>query len=89
MLAALTIYLLQMYDFINLGKQQNVELLFSISIRNQSKARVSLAQPFRQSGKKVPLTVTLNADVTEIFKTLEAVNNPLCALISAIPKTER
>jgi hypothetical protein len=37
---------------------------------------------------EVTLTVNLDADVAEVFKTSEAVNNALRALLSAIPKTE-
>ncbi len=37
--------------------------------------------------RNVGLIVTLDADVAEVFKTSEAVNNALRALLSAIPKT--
>lgn len=36
-----------------------------------------------------PVTVTLDPDIAEVFKTSEAVNNALRALLSAIPKTAR
>jgi hypothetical protein len=35
---------------------------------------------------KAAVTVTLDADFAEVFTTLEAVNNTLHALLSAIPK---
>lgn len=41
-----------------------------------------------QTGK-APVTVTLDPDVAEVFKTSEAVNHALRALLSAIPKTAR
>ncbi|MEH2424866.1 MAG: hypothetical protein V7K48_29380 [Nostoc sp.] len=44
---------------------------------------------FASQQEKAPLRVTLDADVAEIFKTSEAVNNALRALHSAIPKAER
>ncbi|MBN3907178.1 MAG: hypothetical protein HWQ35_11625 [Nostoc sp. NMS1] len=51
--------------------------------------RKALPNRFASQQEKAPLTVILDADVAEIFKTSEAVNNALCALLSAIPKTER
>ncbi len=51
--------------------------------------RKALLNRFASQQEKAPLTVILDADVAEIFKTSEAVNNALCALLSAIPKTER
>ncbi|MBD2680383.1 MULTISPECIES: hypothetical protein [Nostoc] len=46
----------------------------------------ALPNSFASQGKKAPLIVTLDADVAEVFKTSEAVNNALRALLSAIPK---
>ncbi|MEH1865157.1 MAG: hypothetical protein V7K69_09115 [Nostoc sp.] len=51
--------------------------------------RKALPNRFSSQQEKTPLTVILDADVAEIFKTSEAVNNALRALLSAIPKTER
>lgn len=48
----------------------------------------SKARPnrFATQTDKSPVTVTLDPDVAQVFKTSAAVNNALRALLSAIPK---
>ncbi|MBW4688213.1 MAG: hypothetical protein KME40_24775 [Komarekiella atlantica HA4396-MV6] len=51
--------------------------------------RKAKANRFASQEEKFPLTVTLDPDVAEVFKTSAAVNNALRALLSAIPNTAR
>jgi hypothetical protein len=46
------------------------------------------AKPNRFAIKSTPVTVTLDADIAEIFKDSLAVNNALRAILSAIPHSQ-
>jgi hypothetical protein len=46
------------------------------------------AKPNRFAAKPVPITVTLDADIAEVFKDSTAVNNVLRAILLAIPHSQ-
>jgi len=46
------------------------------------------AKPNRFAVKSTPITVTLDADIAEIFKDSIAVNNALRAILLAIPHSQ-
>ncbi len=48
-----------------------------------SKAKIN-----RFAIKQAPITVTLDADIAEVFKDSEAVNRALRAILSALPNTQ-
>ncbi len=46
------------------------------------------AKPNRFATQKMPVTVTLDADIAEIFTNSEAVNKALRAILTALPNSQ-
>ena len=46
------------------------------------------AKPNRFATQKIPVTVTLDADIAQIFTNSEAVNNALRAILMALPNSQ-
>lgn len=46
------------------------------------------AKPNRFSAQNTPITITLDADIAEVFKDSEAVNKALRAILSAVPNSQ-
>ncbi len=69
----------------NFENEENDDLLSEYNF-DYRKARPNR---FVNQVQKSDVTVILDADIAEVFKTSEAVNHALRALLSAMPKVER
>lgn len=69
----------------NFENEENDDLLPEYNF-DYTKARPNR---FVNRVQKSDVTVILDADIAEVFKTSEAVNHALRALLSAMPKVER